>query len=373
MTNQNSKLIMKNYKSEIVNRKSKIIVTGGGSGGHVMPLEAVLEELKSEKTDILYIGSGLEMEKEMAERQKIPYKKIYTGKLRRYFSWQNLLDIVRIKIGFWQSLWIIISFKPDVIFAKGGFVTIPVVIAGWFLRIPIVTHESDAVMGLANRWEAKLARKICVGFPIENYPGLPLKKLIYTGNPVRKQFNNLTFKQFNNKLKLPTILIIGGSQGARFINNTIAAILSQLTERYHIIHISGKNDYEWLVKNNWSNYELYDFTDKVPELMQKADLIISRAGANTLAEVSALGKPVILIPIRESASDHQIANAKFFEKNNAAVVCSENQLSPESLLDIINTLLLDKKLVDILSNQILQMANPDSAKSVKDEILKIIT
>lgn len=352
------------------NQKNRVVITGGGSGGHVMPLEAVVSELKSDKVDILYVGSGLELEKEMAERQKIPYKKIYTGKLRRYFSWQNFLDIAKLKIGFWQSLLIVCKFKPDVIFAKGGYVTLPVVIAGWILRVPIIIHESDVIMGLANRWEAKLSRKICVGFPLENYPGLPLNKVIYTGNPIRHEFSK-SHKPYAISHKA-TILIIGGSQGSRFINNTVAAIMEKLTTNYHVIHLCGQIDYEWLSKNNWPNYELYDFTGKVSELMASADLIISRSGANTLAEISALGKPSILIPIAESANDHQLANARFFEKNNAAIVCSENQLTPNTLLAIIDNIISDQEIYRNLSLKASELANPDAAKAIKEGIIKII-
>lgn len=362
---------MKNQKSQITNHKSNIIVTGGGSGGHIMPLEAVVEELRSEKTDILYIGSGLFLEKEMAKRQNIGYKSILTGKLRRYSSWLNLIDPFKIIIGFVQSIYIILTFRPNVIFAKGGYVTLPTVIAGWILSTPIIIHESDAIMGLANRIEARLARRVCVGFPLDNYINLPLSKLIYTGNPVRQEFLKVAGYQLKaNKLK--TILITGGSQGARFINNTVAAIMERLTQRYHIIHISGENDYGWLKQNNWQNYKLYNFSNEMPKLMQSANLVISRASANTMAEIAMLGKPTILIPIANSANNHQMANARILEKQNAALVLSENQLSPESLLNIIDSLFSDEKLLQSMSRQIKEFTNIDAARAIKDEIKLLI-
>lgn len=363
---------MTNKKHIIHNTQYRILVTGGGSGGHVMPLEAVVEELKIHHYEMLYVGSGIPLEKEMAARQSLAYQAVFSGKYRRYFSWHNLIDPFKILIGFFQSLVIILSFKPNVVFAKGGYVTLPVVLAAWVLAKPIIIHESDAVMGSANRWGSKLARKICVGFPVEYYHGVPLDKIIYTGNPVRKQFNNLAMKQFSNKTQLPTILITGGSQGARFINQIIAAISPKLTEKYHIIHISGKNDYGWLVKNKWSNYELYDFTNKIPELMKKADLVISRAGANAIAELANLAKPSILIPLPSAASNHQNANTTILEKNNAAVVLRENSLTAESLLDIINLLLSDKKMLADLSTQIKKFVQPESASTIAQEISQLI-
>ncbi|MCL5795868.1 MAG: undecaprenyldiphospho-muramoylpentapeptide beta-N-acetylglucosaminyltransferase [Patescibacteria group bacterium] len=347
----------------------RILVTGGGTGGHVMPLEAVVEGLKERKAEILYVGSGLAMERAMAQRQGIAYGSVSSGKYRRYFSWQNLIDPFKILIGFFQSLGIILSFKPNIIFAKGGYVTFPVVLAGWLLGKPIIVHESDVIIGSANRWEAKLAKKICVGFPAENYPDLPLDKIVFTGNPVRKQFNNITIKQYNNKSDLPIILITGGSQGARFINQIIASMLAELTKKYHIIHLAGKNDYEWLRKNNWPNYELYEFSDKMPEMMKKADLVISRAGANTISELAFLKKPAIIIPLPSAANNHQEANAKILEKANAAVVLREPALTEESLLDIINLILADKKMMQELSAQIGKFAQPDAAKEIARLIL----
>lgn len=370
--NNHQSSIRQTQDKQIINHKPKILVTGGGTGGHVMPLEAVIEELKEHKTEILYVGSGLDMEKEMAKRQKVPYKSVLSGKLRRYFSWRNFIDPFRVLAGFFQSVGIILSYKPDVIFAKGGYVTVPVVFAGWLLGKPIITHESDVVMGLANRWEAKHAKKICVGFPAEYYDNLPLDKIIYTGNPIRKEFlskapNSKPQPLYNSK---PIILVTGGSQGARFINQNIAAILPKLTQKYQVIHISGKNDFQWLAKNKWPNYELYDFTDKMPEMIVKADLIISRAGANSIAEIAAIAKPAIIIPLSSAASDHQNINAKILAKKNAAIVLGEKGLTPESLLDIINCVLDDANIQRDLSKKIAEFSQPEAAKTIVKEIIK---
>lgn len=356
-------------------KQIKILLTGGGTGGHITPLMAVVEALKKHNCDILFVGSGLDLEEKAAKKLTVKYQSILSGKLRRYFSWQNFIDPFKVIIGFFQSLGIIVSFRPKVIFAKGGYVTMPVVLAAWFLRVPIITHESDVIMGLANRLEAKLAKKICVGFPVENYKDLPLHKIVYTGNPIRKEF--LQAKRSNDWNKRSdrttgTILVTGGSQGSRFINQTIAALLGELTKKYHIIHVSGKNDHEWLKKNSWPNYELYDFTDKIAQLMNKADLIISRSGASTLAEISVLGKPSILIPLSTSANEHQQANAKIYEKKSAAVVVSEKGLTSDNLKDIIDRLMEDKKMLEEISKNTKELSQPNAAEAITEEILRVI-
>ena len=355
----------------MTNKPIRILVTGGGTGGHITPLIAVVEELKKDNCDILFIGSGNELEKKAAKDIKIKYKSVLSGKLRRYFDWQNFIDPFKIIIGFFQALFIIISFWPKVVFAKGGYATFPVVLASWILGRSIVTHESDVIMGLANKWEAKLAKKVCVGFPIENYKNIPLDKIIYTGNPIRKEFTKVSSIKYQVSSERRTILVTGGSQGSRFINQTIASMLFDITRKYHIIHVAGKNDCEWLKKNSWPNYELYGFTDKMPELLKRADLVISRAGANTLAEISSLGKLSILIPLPTSANEHQQANAKIYQKNGAAVVVSEDGLTPTSLKDIIDRLMEDKKMLQEIERNAKELSQPDAAKAIVEEILKI--
>lgn len=359
------------------NKKTiKIILTGGGTAGHVWPLWAVYEELKglSYKYDFqfLYLGSGAPIERISAKKYQVNYKPILSGKFRRYFSFKNLIDPIKIVIGFFQAFFTILSFRPAVIFAKGGYVTVPVVFAAKMLGVPIITHESDVIMGLANRIEAKYASKICVGFPVQFYSDLPFRKLIYTGNPIRKEFGNKAIEQYSNKTKLPVILITGGSQGARFINQTVAGVMGDLTKKYRVIHVAGKNDYEWLKKNKWSNYQLFDFTDKMPEFMATADLIISRAGANTLAEISALGKPSILIPLPSAANNHQIKNAEIYAKRNAAVVLSEKGLTGDNLKDIIERLMEDKGLLANLAQQSKSLSQPDAAEEIAAEIIKVV-
>ena len=350
-------------------KKIKVVVTGGGTGGHIMALMAVVKELKKHNCEIIYIGSGNKMEKESAKKESINYKSVMSGKFRRYFSWENFIDPFKIVIGFKQSLWHLTFNRPDIIFAKGGYVTYPVVSAGWVLGIPIITHESDSVMGLANKMEAKMAKKVCVGFPIDFYKNIPLNKLVFTGNPIREDFADCDISIKNKKNKLETILITGGSQGARFINQIVAANLRQLTKKYYIIHIAGKDDYQWLNQNRWPNYKLCDYTDKMPEFMRQADLVVSRAGANTLAEISACGKPSILIPLPTSANNHQQVNAKIYEKKGAAIVLSEKGLTSDNFLDVIENLMADKKLLAEISANCKEMSEKNSTQAIVNEIL----
>lgn len=355
-------------KNVLKKNKIRIIVTGGGTGGHVKPLMAVVSELQKHHCDILYIGSGVEIERVEAKKHQIKYRAIFTGKWRRYFSWQNYLDLVKVKFGFFQSIFIILSFKPDAVFAKGGYVSLPVNFAAWILGVPIVVHETDVILGLANRLVINKIKKLCVGFPVRYYENLPVNKIAYTGNPISKEyFVNLKSQISNNKFQ--TILITGGSQGSRFINQTIAAILGKLTEKYNIIHQCGKLDYEWLSKNSWKNYKLFDFTDKLVEYMKSADLVISRSGG-AIMEIAACQKPAIFIPLSSSASNHQEMNARVIEKANAAIVLREKGLTSESLLEIIDRILEDKKMQSDLGQKISQFSQPDAAKNISDIILK---
>lgn len=352
------------------NNETKIIVTGGGTGGHVKPLMAVVEELQKHKCNILYIGSGTEIEKKEAEKHKIKYKKILCGKYRRYFDWQNFIDIFKAIIGFFQAFFIILFFWPKVIFAKGGYVSLPVAYAAWILARPIIVHETDVIPGLANRLMINKCKKLCVGFPARYYESLPASKIVYTGNPIDKKFF-LHIAKNHKRLEIshkPTILITGGSQGARFINQTVAAILGKLTEKYSIIHQCGKLDYEWLSKNSWPNYKLVDFTDKLAEYMKQADLIISRSGG-AIMEIAACKKPAILIPLPGSASEHQEKNAQVLEQANAAIVLRQKGLTSESLYEIIDRIMEDKKLREELGSKISQFAQPEAAKMIADVIL----
>jgi UDP-N-acetylglucosamine--N-acetylmuramyl-(pentapeptide) pyrophosphoryl-undecaprenol N-acetylglucosamine transferase len=361
------------------NKKLKIVLTGGGTAGHILPLMAISQELRSMDKDIefLFIGPDGSDEKLIAKKNNLNYSAINSGKIRRYFDWQNFIDPFKSIAGFGQAVSILKKFKPDVIFAKGGYTTFPVVLAGWFLKIPIIIHESDSVMGLANKIESKLAKKVCVGFPLEFYPYIKTNELVYTGNPIRKNYT-LTSTPYPSKPlphtplhHKPVILITGGSQGAHFINQTILAILPKLLQKYHIIHVCGKYDYNQCQKYKSSHYELYDFTDKILDLMKKADLIITRAGASTLAEISSLSKPALIIPLPTSANNHQFKNAQVYEKNKAAVVILEQDIIPDNLRIIIDGLLKNKNQLKEMRKNTYKLFKKDAAKLISQEIIKL--
>ncbi len=356
------------------NQTIKIVLTGGGTVGHIKPILIVkskLEEalkLKNFKTEFIYLGSTNGPESKIIPKNKIKFYGISSGKLRRYFDWQNFIDPAKISLGFLQALSHLIKFKPDVVFAKGGYVTSPVVYAASKLNIPIIIHESDVIMGLANKFAIKYAKKVCLGFPLKYYKDLPIEKIVYTGNPVEVVKKNKTKK----KNKKPKILIMGGSQGSRFINQAFASIMEDLTKSYQVTHICGKDDYEWMQKNKWKNYKLYDFTDKIASLIYDADLVVSRAGANSLAEISAAEKPSIIIPLSSAANDHQRANAEVYAKANAAIVLTENKINPKSLLSLIDNILQDKETMQLMSLSTKNLSNPNSSSQIAKAILKTI-
>lgn len=354
------------------NKTIKIVLTGGGTAGHIWPVIAVVEELRklNKNLDFLFISSSFNNDEQIIDKYNLNYKAIHSGKVRRYFDWNNFIDPFKVIKGFFQAIKILKKNQPNVIFAKGGYTTFPVVLAGWLLKIPIIIHESDSIMGLANKMEAKLAKRVCVGFSENYYPNISRQKIVYTGNPVRSEFIQAKRSNDSNR-RSNTILITGGSQGAHFINQTILAILPKLTKKYHVIHICGKSDYTECKKNTFSHYELYNFTDKIPELMKRANLIITRAGAGTLAEISSLSKPAIIIPLPTSANNHQAQNAQVYKEHKAAAVIIEQNIIPDNLRIIIEGLLNNKSLLKVMSINSYKLFKKDAAALIAREILKL--
>ncbi len=332
----------------------RIILTGGGTAGHITPNIALIPELKAAGFEVHYIGTKEGMERQLIEPLGIPFHPIHAGKLRRYLDLKNLTDILRIFRGFTQALAIIAKIKPKVVFSKGGFVSSPVVWAAWFYRIPVVIHESDITPGLANKLSIPFATKICYTFPeTKNY--LPLSKGILTGLPVRESLlrgdaaNGKRICSFNDNK--PVLMVIGGSQGSEILNNAIRSILSQITDKFNLCHLCGKNGIDSSL-NNKNGYKQFDYVnEELPHLMAMSNLIISRAGATTLFELLALKKPNILIPLSKQASrGDQILNALSFEKQGFSKVLPEEDLSPESLLNAINSVyMLRNKYIEAMN------------------------
>lgn len=320
----------------------RIILTGGGTAGHITPNIALIPKLKEDGFEIHYIGTKDGMERQLIEPLGIPYHTIRAGKLRRYLNLKNLTDLFQIIGGFTESLAIVGKIKPNVVFSKGGFVSTPVVWASWFHRIPVVIHESDLTPGLANKLSIPFAGKVCYTFP-ETEKYLPPKKGVLTGLPVRESLlrgdtaNGKRICGFNDSK--PVIMIIGGSQGSEILNNSIRGILNQLTKRFNICHICGKNGIDPSL-DRVAGYKQFGYVnEELPDLMAMSDLVISRAGATTLFELLAMKKPNLLIPLSKQASrGDQILNAYSFEKQGFSRVLPEEDLNPESLLNNIESL-----------------------------------
>ena len=324
----------------------RIILTGGGTAGHVTPNIALLPGLKELGYDIHYIGSYNGIEKNLIEQLGIPYHGIASGKLRRYFSLQNFTDPFRVLKGFGEAKKLIKSLKPDVIFSKGGFVSVPVVIAGKQCHVPTIIHESDITPGLANRLAIPSATKVCCNFP-ETLAHLPKEKAVLTGSPIRQELltgnreNAMRFCGLNSNK--PVILIIGGSLGSVVVNSAVRDILPELLKSFQIIHLCGKGKVDESLKDLEGYVQFEYIQDELKDLIALADIVISRAGANAICELLALHKPNLLIPLSANASrGDQILNARSFERQGYSIVLEEEALDASTLLDAIQKLYKEK-------------------------------
>ena len=317
----------------------KIVLTGGGTAGHVTPNLALLPSLKERGYEILYIGSYNGIERKLIENAGIEYSGISSGKLRRYFDLKNFSDPFRVLKGCAEARRLIKKYRPDVVFSKGGFVSVPVVLAAKHYKIPTIIHESDMTPGLANKICIPSAAKVCCNFP-ETLAYLPNDKAVLTGSPIRKELlegDRITGLNYSGlSASRPIILVIGGSLGSVAVNRAVRAVLPKILETYQVIHICGKGNLdEHLIGRN--GYVQYEYVDApLRHLFAAADLIISRAGANSICEILALKKPNILIPLSASASrGDQILNARSFEKQGFSKVLEEEQLTDDNLLNTI--------------------------------------
>lgn len=322
-----------------------IVLTGGGTAGHVTPNIALLRALQQEGWAISYIGSHKGIEKELIKQQNISYYPIASGKLRRYKSLENLKDPFKVVKGIGEAYCILKKLKPKVVFSKGGYVTVPVVLAAKLLRIPVIVHESDMTPGLANKIAGKFAKTICVNFKETlQYVG---SKGVFTGTPIREEL----FK--GDKLRAvqlcgfqedkPILLMMGGSLGAVKINSVLRESLGELLTTFNIIHICGKGNVDEALKTYKGYYQFEYVGEELPHLFAAADLMLSRAGANALAEIMALKIPTLLIPLSQKVSrGDQILNAQSMKKQGYAKVLEEEKLTKQSLITHIHELYKDK-------------------------------
>ena len=320
----------------------RIILTGGGTAGHVTPNIALLPRLKELHYDIHYIGSYQGIEKELIEQFDIPYHGISSGKLRRYFSLKNFTDPFRIIKGLAEADKLIKTLQPDVIFSKGGFVSVPVVMAGKRRHVPTIIHESDMTPGLANKLSIPSATKVCCNFP-ETLDHLPKDKAVLTGSPIRQELlsgNKIAALDFCGlTADKPVILIIGGSLGSVAVNQAVRAILPELLKDFQVIHLCGKGKVDESLKNLHGYVQFEYIQNELKDIFALTDLIISRAGANAICEIAALRKPNLLIPLSANASrGDQILNARSFERQGFSIVMEEEELTNEKLLSSIRDL-----------------------------------
>ncbi|MFA6428296.1 MAG: undecaprenyldiphospho-muramoylpentapeptide beta-N-acetylglucosaminyltransferase [Candidatus Buchananbacteria bacterium] len=350
----------------------KIILTGGGTMGSVSPLLALYEEIKNLDlaTEFLFIGTKTGPEKAVVEKYQIEFKAIWSGKLRRYLDWHNLVDPFLILVGLGQALKIIWQFRATVVVSAGSFVSVPVVIAAFLLRKKILIHQQDLRPGLANKICAPLADKITVTFP-DSLKYYPAAKTECLGNPARQEILNCTKQRgldfFQLSPDLPTLLVLGGGTGAQFINEVLVKALPELLQFCQIIHSSGRGKtIEGIEHSQYHNFEF--LSTEMPEALAAADVVVSRAGLGTMTELSVLGKPTILIPIADS---HQEDNALYYQKHNAALVIMQQFLTDQLLVKLVKELLRDPAALQNYSRNIKKMISPLAGQKIAKIIVSL--
>lgn len=315
-----------------------IILTGGGTAGHVSANLALLPSLRSQGWTVVYVGSQQGMERELATAAGLPYYGVATGKLRRYWHKENFKDPFRVLAGVAQSVRLLRRLRPRVVFSKGGFVALPVVVAAKLLRIPVILHEADLTLGLANRLALPFADKVAVTFP-ETLQHLPQAKAVYTGLPIRAEMlaGNKTkrLEAYGFTATRPILLVTGGSSGAEDLNRAIWARLPELTERFQIVHLCGKNKTNPTLRA--PGYVQIEFAlDEMPDLLAMSDVVVTRAGSNTIFELLALRKPHVLVPLPLARSrGDQIANARLFAAHGYSMVLEEDHLHTVDLAAVL--------------------------------------
>jgi len=367
----------------------KIVFTGGGTGGHFYPIIAVAEEInniaKEQKllTPQLYYIAPEKYDARALYENNIIFKKSPAGKVRRYFSIWNLIDKFKTGIGVIKATLQLFTIYPDVVFSKGGYASFPTVFAAKILRIPVIIHESDAVPGRVNKWAGKFARKIAVSYP-EAITYFEKGKVAFTGNPVRKELFTLANEGAHEYLKLekeiPTLLILGGSQGAKRINDTVMEALPKLVEKYQIIHQTGKKNFEEIKSTArvilegtqyGHRYKPFGFLNTLAMRMSggASNLVVSRGGASAIFEIAIWGLPSIIVPIADSNGDHQRKNAFTYARSGAAVVIEEKNFTPNLLASEIDRLLSDKELTKKMKDATKEFAKPNAARKIAEGII----
>ena len=373
----------------------RILITGGGTGGHVAPAVAVIMALRARSQAegrplvLFYLGSAGGIERRRMAELGVPYGVVQTGKLRRYFSWQTPVDLARIPWGVGQALAQVARFRPDVIFSTGGFVCVPPVLAGWLLRVPVLTHEQTVRSGLANRIAARFARKVAISFP-ESARDFPPAKTILTGNPVRPDVLGgdpaRALAHWRLDPTLPTIYVTGGIQGAHAINEAVFGALPALLAEAQVVHQTGEGPdgsqadittAERLARDLPRGATRYRPVPSVgaelADLLALAALVVGRAGAGTLNELAAVGRPAVLIPLPGTSADEQTANARRMEAAGAAVVLLQDKLTPDRLADTVLRLVAMPGILRDMGAKAQTLARPQAAADLVAALLALAT
>ncbi|MBZ1345250.1 MAG: UDP-N-acetylglucosamine--N-acetylmuramyl-(pentapeptide) pyrophosphoryl-undecaprenol N-acetylglucosamine transferase [Candidatus Nealsonbacteria bacterium] len=382
----------------------KILFTGGGTAGHILPIIAIVREIKKvqesrgktlgkKEIRFFYLGPKDEFGKTLLFQEGIKVKEILAGKIRRYFSlsgfFKNIIDILfKIPIGFFQSFFYIFFLAPDLIFSKGGYGSYPVVLAGRVLSVPIFLHESDSIPGLSNRSLSKFALEIFVSFPVEEMKYFPRQKMISVGNPIRQEIlegkKEEAQKLFNLTMEKPIILILGGSQGAQRINDRILEVLPELLENFEILHQVGKRNYDQiksevkliLGEGLKKYYHFFPFLneEQLKSAFAACDIIVSRAGSGVIFEIAALGKPAFLIPLAESSQGHQIKNAYLYAQTGACSVLEEANFTPRFFLEKLKYLISQQPLeLEKMKKAAKEFAKPKAGRMIAEYIIEYLT
>jgi UDP-N-acetylglucosamine--N-acetylmuramyl-(pentapeptide) pyrophosphoryl-undecaprenol N-acetylglucosamine transferase len=354
-------------------RASPVVAfAGGGTAGHVFPGLAVAARLGR---PIVWIGSSRGVEKQLVAEAGVQFHGIPAGKLRRYLSLRNLTDIVRTVAGVVASLRVLRRVKPSLLFSKGGFVSVPPVVAAWMRGIPVWTHESDFDPGLATRINMRFCEKVLVSFPetMNDLPAAYREKAVVTGNPVRAALYAADPPRgrafVGSPPGTPLLLVIGGSLGSSFLNALIQAGLPRLLPRFFVVHQMGAREYAPAVKRNY--YPAAFFREELPDILAASDLVISRAGANTLAEIAALGKPSLLVPLPSSSSrGDQVRNAELFRTRGAAIVLSEDEATPDALITAVESLFESPERLAEMGRRAATLGAGRPDKTIADLILR---
>ena len=369
----------------------KILFTGGGSGGHFYPIIAVAEKLNEQivanklANVELYYMSTEPYDERLLYDNNIKFKRITAGKMRGYFSVQNFFDFFKMGWGVVKTFFQMFALYPDVVFGKGGYPSFPVLVAARFFRIPVIIHESDTVPGRVNAWAGKFAQKIAISYP-EAINFFPVGRTALTGNPMREEILRPTGKnawdELNLERDIPVLLILGGSLGARLINDQMVTLSSRLVENYQIIHQTGESNVAEVQETingllggnkNAQRYHVYGYLDneKMRLASETATLVISRAGS-AIFEIAAWGLPAIIIPIANHVGDHQRKNAFAYARAGAATVIEEANIGPNIIFSEIDRLMKDDEKRKLMKESALAFAKTDAAEKIAEQIISIV-